>query len=131
VTDHPDEYIERMARRLDEGPRAPTEHHPERDHRRRAITPEFAYEVTERLVDLEALLLAICRHLGVDARNASQVVVHGRRVFSPGAGWLGESNQQPRDHDDEPVASDDLAAIGLTEARAALKPTQQHLPEEP
>ena len=83
------------------------------------MTPEWAYEVTGRLIDLETKLDRLLTFLGIDAGQRPDEIQHtDRGLFAPGSGWISD---QPRT-EGEPSAPDEVAAASLAAARAQLGP---------
>ena len=93
----------------------------EREPRRRAVTPEWAAQVTDELRAITTKLDRVLTHLGLNDGQSPNTMTHDpeRGTFSPGTGWIPD---EPPAHY-EPRASEQTAYEAMAAARAAIKRT--------
>jgi hypothetical protein len=95
------------------------------ERRKRGVSVEWADRIEGLLIEVDRKL---DRLLGVEGERP-KIVERDGRVFSPGAGWLGESPSAPQldlDLDDDPPPM--TAYEAMTAARRALD--RSHQPKE-
>ena len=100
----------------------------QREPRRRAVTPEWAAQTTDRLYAIERKIDRLLTFHGIDHGQRPDTVTHTEQgLFAPGSGIIPNHELEVElDEDDRPVhyeprASAEFAENALEEARRALR----------